>query len=112
MSLSRPRRTRAAWSRGSAPGERPDPMAARRLLGQVLKELKLVHEGMIQEALGVQKEKGGLIGRILVGLGHVAPKDLARALASQAGLPFVELGSAIPPDVLKRIDAATARVYG
>ena len=49
-------------------------MAARKLLGQALKELKIINEGMIQEALGVQREKGGQIGRILIDLGHLAPR--------------------------------------
>ena len=35
-------------------------------LGQILKEMELVSEFDIQEALQVQKEKGGAIGRILV----------------------------------------------
>ncbi|MGK0522363.1 MAG: hypothetical protein ACJAUC_005086, partial [Planctomycetota bacterium] len=32
-------------------------MAPRRLLGQVLKELGLIHEGMIQEALQIQRDR-------------------------------------------------------
>ena len=63
-------------------------MAPRRLLGQILKELGLIHEGMVQEALSIQREKGGRIGEILVGMKAVEPGDVARALASQAGLPF------------------------
>jgi type IV pilus assembly protein PilB len=88
-------------------------MAPRRLLGQILKELGLIHEGMVQEALSVQREKGGRIGEILVGMQCVEPADVARALASQAGLPYHDL-AAVPPagDAIARLDLATARAFG
>ena len=72
-------------------------MAARKLLGQILKELGLVHEGQIQEGLAHQREKGGRIGEVLIQLGHLDEADLSRALAEQAGnnraANFVMLGA-------------------
>ena len=41
-------------------------------LGQLLKEMELVTEGQIQEALALQREKGGALGSILVELGYVS----------------------------------------
>ena len=58
-------------------------MAARKLIGQILKEASVIHEGMVQEALAIQREKGGRLGEILIGLEHISPIDLARALADQ-----------------------------
>jgi type IV pilus assembly protein PilB len=88
-------------------------MAPRRLLGQILKELGLIHEGMVQEALAVQREKGGRIGEILLAMKCIEPPDLARALASQAGLPFHDLAAHPPaPEALAKIDLATARAFG
>jgi type IV pilus assembly protein PilB len=88
-------------------------MAARRLLGQILKELGAIHEGMVQEALEVQREKGGRIGEILLQLGHIQRSDLARALASQAGLEFWDLEKQPPAqDALAKVDLATARAFG
>src|SRR5688572_21941988 len=88
-------------------------MAPRRLLGQILKELGLVHEGMVQEALSVQREKGGRIGEILVAMKCIEPIDVGKALASQAGLAFHDLASAPPqPDAIGKIDLATARAFG
>ncbi len=88
-------------------------MAPRRLLGQILKELGCVHEGMIQEALSVQREKGGRIGEILLELRHIEAADLARALASQAGLPFFDLAAQPPAqDAIAKVDLATARAFG
>ena len=85
----------------------------RRLLGQILKEGGLIHEGMVQEALQTQRDKGGLFGAILVEMGAVEKRDVARALAEQAGLEFHDLDAAPPqPDALAKIDLATARAFG
>ena len=87
-------------------------MAARRLLGQILKDHGVVHEGMVQEALVQQREKGGRIGEILMELGHIGKGDLAKALAEQAGLAFVDLGKQQPqPEALAKVDLATARAF-
>ncbi|MCB9879642.1 MAG: type II/IV secretion system protein [Planctomycetes bacterium] len=89
------------------------PGAPRRLLGQILKEFGLIHEGMVQEALTIQRDKGGRIGEILVGMDCCGPADVARALASQAGLDFVDLAIEVPqPEALAKIDLATARAFG
>ena len=87
-------------------------MAPRRLLGQILKELGLIHEGMVQEALAVQREKGGRIGEILVAMKCIEPTDVARALASQAGLAYHDL-AAVPPaqEAIARVDLASARAF-
>ncbi len=84
----------------------------KKLLGQVLKEMKAVHEGMIQEALTVQREKGGQIGQILVTLGHLDEATLAQALARQAGMEMVDLsGVAFTPELVESVDANTARMF-
>ena len=84
----------------------------KKLLGQVLKELKLVHEGMIQEALGEQREKGGQIGQILIRLGHINEAQLQQGLARQAGLEMTDLSSInLTQELLQRIDANTARMF-
>ncbi|MBM3974908.1 MAG: pilus assembly protein PilB [Planctomycetes bacterium] len=88
-------------------------MAPRRLLGQILKELGLIHEGMVQEALQLQRDKGGRIGEILLDLGHIGPADLSRALAEQAGIAFHDLAAAPPqPEALAKVDLVTARAFG
>jgi type IV pilus assembly protein PilB len=88
-------------------------MAARRLLGQILKELGVIHEGMVQEALSVQREKGGRIGEILLAMKCIEPADLAKALATQAGLGYHDLAAAPPqPDAIAKVDLATARAFG
>jgi hypothetical protein len=60
-------------------------------LGQVLKYLELIGEGQIQEALMIQRKKGGLIGEILISLGYIAREELELALSAQKGMEIVDL---------------------
>jgi type IV pilus assembly protein PilB len=84
----------------------------KKLLGQILKEMGAIHEGMVQEALARQRTDGGQIGQILVKLGHLDEAKLQQALARQAGLEVVDLESVrITPELLSRIDAGTARMF-
>ncbi|MBA7692067.1 Type II secretion system protein E [subsurface metagenome] len=72
----------------------------------------LVSEGQIQEALAVQKEKGGAIGEILVERNYITREDLTLALASQAGMEVVNLDDLqIPEDVMEMISPSIAQVY-
>jgi len=83
------------------------------LLGQILKESGAIHEGMVQEALAAQREKGGRIGEILIGMQCITAADLAKALGEQAGLGYHDL-AAVPPqqDAINKVDLATARAFG
>jgi type IV pilus assembly protein PilB len=86
--------------------------SGRRPLGQILKDLGVVREGQIQEALALQRKQGGLIGALLVELGHCTKADVARALAEQAGLASVTLSSRPPSaEALERVDADTAHAF-
>ena len=92
----------------------PAPMRKKQLLGQVLKSLGIgVHEGMVQEALGVQRKEGGQIGHIMVRLGMITDSQLLLALGKQAGLEVVDL-EATPPDpaLVARIDKDMAEMFG
>ncbi len=96
--------------RASAAGEKSE---GRRLLGQILKAQGVVREGQVQEALGLQRKQGGLIGQCLVELGHCSPADVARALAAQSGLEAVDL-AANPPEkaALALVDGSFAHTFG
>ena len=84
----------------------------KKLLGRILKEMGLVTESQIQEALAIQKERGGAIGEILVELNYITREDLTLALASQAGMEVVNLDDTqIPPEVISHISASIAQVY-
>ncbi|MCX7703355.1 MAG: ATPase, T2SS/T4P/T4SS family [Planctomycetota bacterium] len=84
----------------------------RRPLGQLLKEMGVVTEYEIQEALQVQQEKGGTLGEILVEMGFIDEKDLLFALAIQAGMDMVDLDEMeIPDDVIERVDKTVVETY-
>jgi type IV pilus assembly protein PilB len=84
----------------------------RKLLGEILKEMKKVNQGQIQEALAIQRDKGGQIGRILQDLKFIDNADLVKALALQAEMEIVDLAAIqIPPQTLARVDAQTAQAF-
>jgi type IV pilus assembly protein PilB len=83
-------------------------MSPRKLLGQILKEMKVIIDIQITEALRVQKALGAKskykrIGEILVGQGVATPKQITKALAHQFNLRFVKMPDSIPPEVLSAI---------
>jgi len=81
-------------------------------LGQVLKEMELVNEGQIQEALSVQRKEGGVLGEILVKLGYVAREEILLALAAQMGMEVVDLAEMeIPPEVINKVPTTMAKSY-
>ncbi len=84
----------------------------RKLLGQILKEIELVTEGDIQEALAKQKKSGGLIGKILIDAGVCSEGDITMALAAQNDMSFVDLGGVeIPIELLDLLTEAQAQTY-
>lgn len=85
---------------------------SRKPLGQLLKEMDLVTEGQIQEALSVQKERGGAIGQIMVDLGFVTEEEVLFALGAQAGMEVINLDEiSVPDEVIKMVDAQKCNVY-
>ncbi len=89
-----------------------DTERRRKLLGRILKEMDLVNEGQIQEALAIQAEKGGPIGEILVERNYINRDDLTMALAKQAGMPVLDLESEeISQAALEKIPSSMAQVY-
>ncbi len=61
------------------------------MLGKLLTSKGLLTEEQISVALGQQKITGDLLGETLVKLGFVTSKEIAQALAEQAGLNFVDI---------------------
>jgi type IV pilus assembly protein PilB len=85
----------------------------RKLLGQILKEMRAIHEGQVQEALMVQRDKGGRIGEILCQMGAIDESQLLEALGRQAGMEVVRLSeSPVDPEAAKLVDPSTATMYG
>jgi hypothetical protein len=60
-------------------------------LGSLLIDKGLITEAQLDEALIERRLNGDLLGETLVRLGFVYEDELARTLAEQAGVPFVNL---------------------
>jgi type IV pilus assembly protein PilB len=72
----------------------------RRRIGEILIEDGLLSKAQLEEALAFQKEKGGLIGRILIEKKLVAEESLIGALGKQFKIPYIPLKNyAINPDM-------------
>ncbi len=84
----------------------------KKLIGQILKEMGVIHEGIVQEALAVQRDEGGQIGQIMVRLGHLTEDQLQQGLARQAGLETVDLSTInFTSELLEAIDPETAKLF-
>jgi len=62
-------------------------------LGTILLEDGVVTEEQLMDAIDEQQRNGQSLGRALVELGLITEGQLVRALASQVGMEFVELGN-------------------
>ncbi len=83
------------------------------MLGEMLVAAGAVTEAQIREALVFQRGGGLRIGEALVQLGHLDETTLARVLAKQLGMPFVDLTKGrLNPDVLARVPADFAVEQG
>ena len=61
-------------------------------LGSILLEDGVLTEEQLVEGIDEQQERGQSLGRTLVEMGYITEGELVRALASQVGMEFVELG--------------------
>ena len=81
-------------------------------LGELLVDRGLVTPEKLERGLAYQRDKGGLIGEILVELGYVKEEDIAQALTTQYGFPFLPLGNYdINTEILNIIPARVAKQY-
>jgi type IV pilus assembly protein PilB len=82
-------------------------------LGELLIDCSLINQQQLEEALALQKEKGGLLGQVLVSLHYVTEEAIAQALTAQYGFPYLPLGGyEIDADVAKIIPEHVAKQYG
>src|SRR5579862_161759 len=81
-------------------------------IGTVLLARRAVTEDQLRQAVEIQRESRGQLGRILVEMGAVSARELARAVAQQWGLPFAELSDDGHPEVARLIPPALAQRHG
>lgn len=81
-------------------------------LGELLLDRGIINQSQLDQALSVQRDKGGLIGEILVELGFVKEDDIAQALTAQYGFPYLPLGSYdVNAEITSIIPGRVARQY-
>jgi hypothetical protein len=81
-------------------------------LGELLCEKGVINEAQLEKALKIQKEKGGLIGQILVMLGYAKEEEIAQVLTVQYGYPYLPLQSyEIGDDAIKMIPENVCKQY-
>jgi len=81
-------------------------------LGELLIERGIINQNHLDKALAIQQAKGGLVGEILVEYGFAKEEDIAQALTTQYGFPYLPLANyEINPEVVSIIPARVARQY-
>lgn len=81
-------------------------------LGELLIERGIITHVQLDEALTIQRERGGLIGEILVELGFTKEEDIAQSLTAQYGFPYLPLRNYdINPEIISIIPGRVARQY-
>lgn len=97
--------------------------AAKKRLGDIVVERKLITSQQLDEALAVQRASGGKLGEILVDLGFITRVALAGVIAEQwdsmrltqggqkaAVAPVAPAGSPAEAALRERVDALTAEL--
>jgi general secretion pathway protein E len=73
-------------------------------LGNILLDQNLISEESLTEALGIQKTKGGKLGKILVHLGYLSEVELLRGMSLKFGIPFEEkISFQLDKDLVQKI---------
>jgi len=81
-------------------------------LGELLVERDIINDVQLKKAMECQKEKGGLLGAILVSLGYTTEEQIAQALTTQYGFPYLPLENyEIEADVIKLVPLNVAKQY-
>jgi len=79
---------------------------------KILIDKNLIKESDLERALSVQREKGGSLSDILVGLSLISRNDLMIVLSEGLGIPPINLSRyKIDPNVIKLIPKKIARNY-
>jgi len=81
-------------------------------LGELLIERGVIGREQLAMAVANQKDKGGLIGEILVAMKFASEEDIAQALTCQYGFPYLPLANyEIEPDAIKSVPEQVCRKF-
>jgi len=81
-------------------------------LGELLVERGVISHEQLNLAIEKQKDRGGLIGEVLVDLKFATEKDIAQALTCQYGFPYLPLANyEIDPEVINALPENVCRKF-
>ncbi|MBP7217190.1 MAG: PilZ domain-containing protein [Candidatus Omnitrophica bacterium] len=84
----------------------------RKKIGELLLERKVITKQQLEQALQIQKEKGGFISQHLIVLGFTTEIEIANCLSSQYGFPYLPLTNyIIPAETLNTVPLKFIKVY-
>src|ERR1700694_1191786 len=84
-----------------------------RPLGSILVSHGIITEDQVIQALDYQRAQSCRTGEALINLGFCTERHVARALAEQNHLPFIDLEETPPtPQALRLLSKEMAREYG
>lgn len=84
----------------------------RKRLGEILVDEGVLTAAQIKEALEHQQEHGGLLGDVLVEMGLVTERDIAKTIAKQLSLPYLSSERYdIPVDVYRLVPRTLQEKY-
>ena len=90
----------------------PFKRLVKKQLGELLIERGLITKAQLDKALEMQRQKGGLIGQILVVLGFTKEEEIAQALTVQYGFPYLPLSNyELSKNIVQLIPENVARQY-
>ena len=91
---------------------RREAVGARTQLGELLVGAKLVTHDQLAQALMQQVTSGQRIGTLLVELGAIDERDLAKALSTQLHVPLVDLSQQTPtPEAIELMPESVSRSH-
>lgn len=87
-------------------------MVERKRIGELLVWDGLVTQEQVEEALEVQKEKGGKIVAILINLGHLEEDEFLQFLVQRSGVPNIDIANyEIGEEIINLVPADLARKH-
>lgn len=90
----------------------PFKRLVKKQLGELLLERGVISKTNLDKALQVQRERGGLLGQILVALGFTKEEEIAQALTVQYGFPYLPLiNYELNQEIVKLIPENVTRQY-
>jgi type IV pilus assembly protein PilB len=82
-------------------------------VGRILRDRQSITDEQLKAALQYQAKSGGRMGEVLIRLGYCSDVEIARSLAEQLGVPFVDLDETPPqPACVYMIPGKVALDFG